>query len=469
MPSGVINQSVEVGTARVKASTTTLSELLDAVEAFLGRFVAYPSKEAKVAHVLWITHTHCMDEWDSTPRICFLSPEPSSGKTRALEVSETMVPRPIEAISATPSYLFRKVSDDEGRPTILYDEIDTVFGPKAKENEEIRGMLNAGHRKGAVAGRCVRGTGPVTTEELPAYCAVAMAGLGKLPDTILNRSVVIQMRRRAPTERIEPYRRRIHAQEGYALRDQLAVWAEQFRLDGFPKMPCGVEDRAADVWEGLIAIADAAGDRWSKRARDTAVTLVTDAKETPPSLGVRLLADLREIFDGSAQLPTKTILEKLCAMEEAPWGDLRGKPLDPRRLSNYLRSYEVKPDTLRGDYSQFKGYKAADLSDAWNRYLPALSDKSVPSVPSVPTYTDGENGTAGTAGTGNGEEAIAGQVRCADCAHFERDQVGDGTGIGSCGRGCAGQYPKAEHYCEGWEASQASSDGVKDLTRRLCS
>ncbi len=381
---------------------TPLAELLDLVEVFLGRFVAYPSAEAKVSHVLWIAHTHCMDEWESTPRIAFLSPEPGSGKTRALEASETMVPRPVEAVSATPAYLFRKVSDPDGPPTILYDEIDTVFGPRAGDNEEVRGMLNAGHRRGAMAGRCVIHGKTVTTEELPAYCAVAIAGLGKLPDSILTRSVVIRMRRRAPAEHIEPYRRRIHEVEGHALRDRLVAWAEQFSLDVYPEMPNGVEDRAADVWEPLIAIADAAGEEWSKRARDTAVTFVTDARETPPSLGVRLLADLREIFGESTQLATKTILEKLCAMEEAPWGDLRGKPLGPRRLSNYLRPYEVKPETLREGDSQFKGYKAADLSDAWNRYLPAPSDKSVPSVPSVPN----SDGTAATAGTGNGNKAI---------------------------------------------------------------
>ncbi len=89
---------------------TPIAELLDKVEEFLVRFVAYPSEAAKVAHVLWILHTHCMDEWESTPRIAFLSPEPGSGKTRALEITETLVPRPVEAINSTPAYLFRKVS-----------------------------------------------------------------------------------------------------------------------------------------------------------------------------------------------------------------------------------------------------------------------------------------------------------------------------------------------------------------------
>ena len=91
------------------------AELLADVHAFLGRFVAYPSDHAHVAHTLWIAHAHAMEAWDSTPRIAFLSPEPGSGKTRALEVSEILVPNPVEAVNVTPAYLFRKVGAEEGR------------------------------------------------------------------------------------------------------------------------------------------------------------------------------------------------------------------------------------------------------------------------------------------------------------------------------------------------------------------
>jgi hypothetical protein len=178
--------------------------LFNDLHAFLGRFVAYPSDNEHVAHVLWIVHTHLMPAWDSTPRIAFLSPEPGSGKTRALEVSELLVPNPVEAVNVTPAYLFRKVGIDGARATILFDEIDTVFGPKAKDNEEIRGLLNAGHRRGAVAGRCVMKGKIVETEEIPAYCAVALAGLGGLPDTLLSRAVVVRMRRRSPDEPSNP-------------------------------------------------------------------------------------------------------------------------------------------------------------------------------------------------------------------------------------------------------------------------
>lgn len=106
--------------------------ILDDLHTYLGRFVAYPSEQAHVAHTLWIAHTHLMDEWESTPRLAFLSVEPGSGKTRALEVTEPTVPRAVEAVNATPAYLIRKISSPAGLPTILFDEIDTVLGRKRK-------------------------------------------------------------------------------------------------------------------------------------------------------------------------------------------------------------------------------------------------------------------------------------------------------------------------------------------------
>lgn len=346
--------------------------VLDEVFAFLGRFVAYPSEATHVANVLWIAHTHLMDAWVSTPRIAFLSPEPGSGKTRALEITELLVPRPVEAVNVTPAYLFRKVADAAGRPTILFDEIDTVFGPKAKDNEEIRGLLNAGHRQGAVAGRCVMRGKIVQTEEIPAYCAVALAGLGDLPDTILTRSVIIRMRRRAPEERVEAYRRRVHALEGEALRNRIADWAaevEDLLADAWPEMPDGITDRDADVWEPLIALADEAGGNWPERARVSAVTLVTLAKESTPSLGVRLLADLRHVFERQDVLPTETILQELHMMDESPWADIKGKELNDRTLASKLRRFAIRPKVLRIGAATVRGYERSDFIDAWNRYL----------------------------------------------------------------------------------------------------
>jgi hypothetical protein len=370
------------------------AKLLADVVAFLCRFVRYPSEHERVAHVLWLAHAHAMDAWESTPRIAFLSPEPGSGKTRALELSELLVPRPVESINSTPAYLFRKVADKVGPPTILFDEIDTLFGPKAKENEEIRGILNAGHRRGAMAGRCVVKGKTVTTEELPAYCAIALAGLGALPDTILTRSVVIRMRRRKPDEPIEPFRRRVHAPQGHALRDQLAQWAHEHITEltaARPTMPEGVADRSADVWEALLAIADIAGGTWPEQARAAAVALVADAKAATPSLGIRLLGDLRQIFGDHDQLSTETLLASLCALPEAPWADLRGKPLDSRRLANLLRPYDVASKTVRIGTSTPRGYKREDLHDPWMRYLGGLGVGVATNVSATSTTADTNN------------------------------------------------------------------------------
>lgn len=350
--------------------------LLGSVEDYIGRFVAYPSEHDRVAHVLWIAHAHLMDVWSSTPRLAFLSPEPGSGKSRALEVTEPLTPRPVQTISVSAPYIFRKIADENGSPTVLFDEVDTIFGPNVKgDNEDIRGLINAGHRRGAMVGRCaVRGK-QIFTEEMPSYCAVAMAGLGDLPDTILTRSVVIKMRRRSPSEIVEPFRPRLHEGAGHALRDRLEAWALMVRpqvTNAWPSLPDGVVDRAADVWEPLITVADAAGGDWPRRSRDAAIALVAASRSTTPSLGIRLLADLRAVFGQREAMSTEEIISALRALDEAPWGDLKGKPIDPRGLARRLKPYGVTSKNVRTPSSAgpVKGYGRVDFHDAWERYCP---------------------------------------------------------------------------------------------------
>jgi hypothetical protein len=357
-------------------ASLTPAALLDEVHAFLGRFIAYPSAHAQVAHALWCAHAHLMDAWDSTPRIAFLSPEKQSGKSRALELSELLVPRPIRTMDATAAYLFRRIGGPEGLPTLLYDEVDAIFGPKASAHEELRALLNAGHRRGAVAGRCVLKGKDWVAEDSPAYCAVALAGIGDIPDTIMDRCVAVKMRRRAPHEIVEPYRERLHRPPGEALRGRLAAWAydafETIRL-AIPLMPEGVNDRPADVWEPLLAVADAVGGDWPERARAACVALVAESREKSASLGVRLLADLRRVFGDRDMMRTTDILIALNGLDEAPWGEITkgGKPLTDIGLSNRLRRYEVKPKQIRVP-EQVRGYERADFADAWLRYLPPL-------------------------------------------------------------------------------------------------
>jgi hypothetical protein len=379
----------EVATPDPYGETLDGATLLDQVEAMLARFVVFPSEHALIATTLWTAHTHALDAFDTSPRLALLSPEPGSGKTRALEILELLVPRPLLTVNSTPAYLFRKVSDEAGPPTILYDEIDTVFGPKAKDNEDIRGMLNSGYRKGATAGRCVLKGKTIETEELPSYAAVALAGLDDLPDTIMTRSIIVRMRRRAPNERIEPYRRRVHQDAGHKLRDDLEAWVNAAWADledVWPDLPAGIEDRNADVWEPLLAIADAAGGHWPERARCCAVALVAAARGNGGGFGVQLLADLRTVFDTQPAMTTEAIIEALCALDESPWADIRGKALDARSLSRRLGKYGIKPKVIRVGDKTPRGYDRSDLHDAWIRYLPAevVADKPLPLTPNIP-------------------------------------------------------------------------------------
>ncbi|MEV5782225.1 DUF3631 domain-containing protein [Streptomyces sp. NPDC052287] len=382
--------------------------LLDEVEAFHRRFNIFPSEHAYVAVVLWDAHAHLIDCFETTPRVAFLSPEPGSGKSRALEIVELLTPRPVATVSASANALYRLVDSAEGLPTVLFDEVDTIFGPKAGADEALRGFLNAGYRRIGGALRCVGDGSNQNAQVFGSYCAVAMAGIGSLPDTVLTRTVIVRMRKRAPNEKIEPYRQRTHEKQGHALRDRLAKWADTVRdrvANAWPEMPEGVTDRPADVWEPLLAVADAAGGDWPTRARAACVELISAAHDNDESsIGIRLLTDLRDkVFCGADRMPTVVIIECLLRLDDGPWGDLDDKPINSRTLGRLLGQYvtaALKPIKSRGirTPSGFpKGYYAEDLADAWMRYCPPPPGESATSATSATPQVSGGESVADSA------------------------------------------------------------------------
>lgn len=354
------------------------ADLFARIHSFLLRFISYPSPEASVAHLLWIVHTHLMDAWFTTPRLAALSPEPGSGKSRLLEITALLVLRPILSVMSSPAYVLRKIADQENRPTILYDEIDAVFGPQARGNEDLRAMVNAGYRRGATIGRCLTENGKIIPQDLPTYGAIAFGGLGDLPGTIMSRSIIIRMRKRIAGETVDSFRPSQNEPEGQLLRDELSVWAESVAdAAGIAEavMPEGIADRDADVWKPLLTVAELAGGPWPDMARRAALMFVVDGKEgKSPSLGVELLFDIKRCFGDEDKLPTRELLERLLADEEAPWGDIKGKKLDPRRLARMLRQFAIKSEGIRIGDETLKGYKREAFYDAWMRYLSTLEE-----------------------------------------------------------------------------------------------
>lgn len=401
------------------------ADVLDALHTFLGRFIAYPTNHAADAHALWIAHAHVVDCFENTPRIAFLSPEPGSGKSRCMELTEALVPRPVLSVNATPAYVFRKISDPEGLPTLLIDECDAIFtGGKSDSSEELRGLLNSGYRRGATAGRvAIRGK-ELVTEDWPSFAAVALAGLNTLPDTIMTRSVIVPMKRRRRDQRVEPYRRRLIGPDADLLRERIAEYGDRIRpyIGGqWPELPESITDRDADVWEPLVAIADDAGGSWPARARAAALGILEASKDKGVSLGIRLLEDIRTVMGADDRIASVDLVARLVALEEAPWPSIHGEELTPRFMARLLSKYEIGATTLKIHGRPVKGFKRSMFSDAWDRYCPPPLSPPETRNPSNPGNSAGHSVGSGYAGgqgylnTGNpdpcpgcGEESCAG-------------------------------------------------------------
>jgi Protein of unknown function (DUF3631) len=348
--------------------------LLAELHAALCRYVVLPSPEAADAVTLWIAASHAQPAWEHAPRLAVVSPLKRCGKSRLLDVVAETCHAPLITINATIAAVVRSIGADP--PTLLVDEADTLWGTRkqADANEDLRGLLNAGHQRNRPMLRW--DVTSRTTEQLDTFAMALLAAIGELPDTIMDRAVVVRMRRRAPGEQVDPYRTRRDAPPLHDLRESLSGWARQHLQElqhAQPAMP--LEDRAADTWEPLVAIADLAEGDWPARARDAAqaMTAAEAQQEEDTSAGVRLLADLRQVFQAAETeaLYTSTILEALHRLEDAPWADWYGRPLSTRELAKLLRPYQVRSKSVRehGTGGSLKGYARADLHDAWQRYV----------------------------------------------------------------------------------------------------
>jgi hypothetical protein len=196
------------------------ADILNEVSRFIGRFCVLPGEHALVAVTLWAAHSHMISHFHTTPRLAVISAELASGKTRVLEVLELLVPSAMMSVSASAAAVFRSLSAQQ--ITLLFDEVDTIWAQKGRDdqNEDLRALLNSGYKRGATVPRCVGPNHEV--RQFPVFCAAAVAGIGEPPPTIMSRAVVIKMRRRSPSERVEPFRSRLFEGLGHQLRDRMS-------------------------------------------------------------------------------------------------------------------------------------------------------------------------------------------------------------------------------------------------------
>jgi hypothetical protein len=353
--------------------------LLDRVADFIGRYVELRSSAQSVALALWVAHTYVVDAAFTTPYLTVLSPEKQSGKTRLLEVLEVLCARSWRVLAPSEAVLYRTL--DAKRPTLLLDEVDGLFKSPAERTEPLRTLLNAGNRRGTAVPRCVGSQSELRDFEVFAPKVLAGIDNGTLPDTIRDRSIVVKMqRKRRRMDRFLPLEVEPVALE---IREWLEGWADQVRPlleDARPALPEELDDRAAEGWEALLAIADVAGEGWPGRAWQAAHELSAGVQEEEESRGVRLLRDTQAAFGDRRAMFTAHLLEFLNGDDEAPWGGWhRGEGLRPRDLSMLLRPYEIRPRTVRVEAETAKGYLREQFEDAWARYCGKPSQAEHPS------------------------------------------------------------------------------------------
>jgi uncharacterized protein DUF3631 len=242
---------------------------------------------------------------------------------------------------------------------------------------------------------------------------------GALPDTLVSRSITIKLKRKLPTEEVQRYRQRNVEAGAEALREAARSLSDHHveRLrDARPALPDELRDRAQDVWEPLLAVADLAGDEWPATARNAALTL-SGIRENEESHGVRLLRDIGKVFDdrpSADRISTADLIETLAAFEESPWGewwwnyqDGKPKPGSPRRLAKMVHAFDIASESIRIDDWSGKGYMRSAFTDAWTRFLPASPQDEDGPQPE-PDVAD----VADVAAQGGGEGEIDPRLYC---------------------------------------------------------
>lgn len=380
MPTQPSSQAIGPEAATLEAPPPpALAEALAGVERFPRQYVVFARHETIVAVVLWVAHSHVIELADATPYLAISSPEKQSGKTRLLECLGLLAHGcPGIVITPTAATIYRSLEASPGA-TLLLDELDAVFRDRSDKYEEVRAVINAGHRRGATVPRSVPGPkNSWVVKHFPVFGPKALAGIGKLPDTVTDRAIPVRMLKRKRTEPVEKFRHRTASEEAApivnALVAALTAQAPSFRAE----VPLELPDRAADAWEPLLGIADAAGGTWPARGRRAAIVLHA-GRQQDDSLGLRLLSDVRLIFDarGVERMFTADLIAALEADEEGPWANVRF-PLTPHRLSRLLQPFEIEPKQIRIGSNNQKGYEREAFVDAWERYLPTAQSPDDP-------------------------------------------------------------------------------------------
>jgi len=359
------------------ALTLTPEELFHAIKKFMTRYVVFNRPEHADVIALWIMHTWVADCADFTPYVYLHSPMPRCGKTQVHRVVEPLVKNPLRTCNVSEAALYREI--EESHPTLLWDEIDSIFGNRksSEVNENKRALLNAGYERGIKAIRMERSGNGFVKISFDPFCPKILAGIGRLPDTIVDRSIPILIHRRLKTQDCQKYRRR-DRDGAKPLNDALESWSKdpelQRRLrEANPQMPESLTDRQEDIWEPLLAIADSVGGDMPKLARATAEKLCGNEDEL--GYGTQQLAAIRKVIGEKSRITSVELIDGLLDADALPSRFMEDDETNYKKighwLSKFIKSYGGKPARqLKFGEKNLRGYETAELQPIFDRYCP---------------------------------------------------------------------------------------------------
>jgi putative DNA primase/helicase len=352
------------------------------------------------AITLWAMRTHAHDAFEFNPPLWLKSAERRAGKTRLCEVLDRVMVRPLLVSSISPSALLRTI--EERHPAVILDELDAALKKNSEMAEAFRGLINSSfNRRTArhVMNVPIPGGG-YEPREFSMWAPVVLSGIGGLPDTVADRAIPIEMLRKLKTEKVARLRQR----DGEDLRNlarKAARWAQdhmEHLCNARPKMPEWLNDRAADAWEPLFAIADIAGDVWPERARRAALILARDSADDNESTRLKLLADIRGAFAArdTDRIASEDLVAHLVGLDDRPWpeyGKTR-KPISMTQVARLLAPLRIKSGTIRlADSRTAKGYYRGAFEDAFARYLPDIQNVTTSQAKETAAFSDFQNVT----------------------------------------------------------------------------
>lgn len=358
-----------------------LAKALDEVVGFLCRFLVLPRYGAETIALYCASTFVIHDVGSFAPMLVLRSAEMRSGKTSTMDLIGELVREPVAAANTSPAALYRVMA--KKRPTLLLDEVDAYLRLKTEQAEAIRGVLNAGHRRGRYS-MVLRSNEKGDIEAFDVFGPKVLAGIGRVAGTLADRSITLNLRRKLPTERVERLRIARLADDLAYLRSELSNRAAEnlgILIAADPDIPEELNDRAADNWELMLAIADVAGGHWPETARAAALALNVDADDEG-SPRIKALEVLREYFRERRDAKVFASAELVGALNDdensgfASWHNGTGAKTSD--LSRLLREFGIRPAQIKTDGQKIRGYRRDWFDDVFARYIPDSAGTPVP-------------------------------------------------------------------------------------------